>query len=176
MGNSQYTRGRIALSTISLIMIVAFATWLSWRERRSLDLRFPQSPFLSKGVPGGYDASVLPKLSASAPISDAFEIEGAYDDSALKAKCDEVVWQEGLYFDCSNNSGGLGNMRSFILTCLRYAIEAGASIIMPTIRQRHEVNLAELFTAHRPFSYMFDQDFFVTALGAACPKLKIAKE
>lgn len=135
-----------------------------------------------------YSTSPLDLLTQNAQIPDRllavpshnlsvdhelFEIEGPYDGGPLREKCDEIVWQPGLYFDCSQNSGGIGNMRAFMLTCIRYAMESGASLVMPTIRKRDEKHRSDLFTDRRPFSYMFDQDHFTEAMEEYCPQMKL---
>lgn len=39
--------------------------------------------------------------------------------------CESTTWKEGLVFNCTQVNGGFGNIRSNILNCLRYAIDAG---------------------------------------------------
>lgn len=94
----------------------------------------------------------------------------------LARVCSETdTWTPGLVFMCDNNSGGIGNIRNFILTCLRYAIDAGATgLVMPTIQTRNEENLADLFKApKRPFSYFFDEAHFRQSLRSACPRIAV---
>lgn len=84
-------------------------------------------------------------------------------------------WTPGLIFICDNNSGGIGNIRNFILTCLRYAIEAGATgVALPTIQSRSAAKLADLFVGEKlPFSYFFDEAHFRRGLAEACPYITI---
>lgn len=93
----------------------------------------------------------------------------------LARLCTEKPTVPNLVFICDNNSGGIGNIRNFILTCLRYAIEAGADgIILPTIQTRHESKLNDLFRGKRAqFGDFFDEGWFRSGLGEACPGLKI---
>ncbi|KAI8635461.1 hypothetical protein F5Y19DRAFT_461086 [Xylariaceae sp. FL1651] len=80
----------------------------------------------------------------------------------------------GLVFLCDNNSGGPGNIRNYILTCLRYAIEAGATgLQVPRIRTRSAGDKANLFKEYRPLGYMFSERHFRDALGAACPHISL---
>ncbi|KAI0430228.1 hypothetical protein F5Y09DRAFT_331227 [Xylaria sp. FL1042] len=80
----------------------------------------------------------------------------------------------GLVFLCDNNSGGPGNIRNYILTCLRYAIEAGATgLQIPQIRTRSTSDKADLFKEHQPFSYMFSETHFRSAMGEACPHITL---
>jgi hypothetical protein len=79
-----------------------------------------------------------------------------------------------LVFVCDNNSGGIGNIRNFILTCLRYAIDAGAGgLVMPQIRTRSVDNLADLMRDYRDFDYFFDEKHFRTSLQTHCPQITI---
>ena len=88
-----------------------------------------------------------------------------------EAEPDQV---EGLVFVCDNNSGGVGNIRNYIQTCLRYALEAGATgITIPRIRRRDTDDLANLWTDYRPFSYMFDEHHFRNAWAAHCPHVRV---
>lgn len=84
-------------------------------------------------------------------------------------------WTPGLVFICDNNSGGIGNIRNFILTCLRYAIEAGATgLALPTIQSRSPERLADLFVGEQlPFSYFFDEAHFRRGLAEACPQITV---
>ncbi|KAK3313660.1 hypothetical protein B0H66DRAFT_357738 [Apodospora peruviana] len=92
----------------------------------------------------------------------------------LARVCNEARWSPGIVFVCDNNSGGVGNIRNYILTCLRYAIEAGATgLVMPQIRTRAPDNLSSIMQAHQPFAYFFDEDHFRQSLGAACPQISI---
>lgn len=84
-------------------------------------------------------------------------------------------WTPGLVFVCDNNSGGIGNIRNFILTCLRYAIEAGATgLALPTIQSRSVEKLADLFVGDQlPFAYFFDEAHFRRGLAEACPQMTV---
>jgi hypothetical protein len=92
----------------------------------------------------------------------------------LKRVCDEATWVEGLVYICDNNSGGIGNIRNYIQTCIRYALEAGATgLTIPRVRKRSEKDLADLFTEYLPFSYMFDEQRFREAFETSCPQITI---
>lgn len=94
----------------------------------------------------------------------------------LARLCAETTtWTPGLIFVCDNNSGGVGNIRNFILTCVRYAIEAGATgITVPTIQTRSQGALADLFTGRRlPLSHFFDETHFRAGIQDACPQISL---
>ncbi|KAI5927845.1 hypothetical protein F4810DRAFT_706581 [Camillea tinctor] len=81
---------------------------------------------------------------------------------------------QNLTFLCDSNSGGPGNIRNYILTCVRYALSAGArSLVLPSIRARSPSNPSDLFHGRQPFAYLFDSGHFASALGAACPGLRV---
>ncbi|CAN8098002.1 unnamed protein product [Discula destructiva] len=93
----------------------------------------------------------------------------------LKRVCaEQTAWVEGLVFVCDNNFGGIGNMRIFILTCIRYAIDAGATgLTMPRIRKRGE-DIGSLFENDiRPFDYLFDAEHFRGAMAQSCPQITL---
>lgn len=92
----------------------------------------------------------------------------------LARVCQETSWTSGLVFVCDNNSGGIGNIRNFILTCVRYAIEAGATgLVMPQIRTRSVENLSALMKEYREFDYFFNEDHFRAGLTTHCPEITI---
>ncbi|KAI6714792.1 hypothetical protein JHW43_002635 [Diplocarpon mali] len=106
---------------------------------------------------------------------DDYDFNGPYIGWPLARVCNETQWQSGFVFVCDNNSGGIGNIRNFILTCIRYAIEAGASgIILPKIQRRSEEDLANIHTTgFQPFDYFFDEEHFRNSMGAVCPQMTI---
>ncbi|KAI1090666.1 hypothetical protein F5B19DRAFT_462375 [Rostrohypoxylon terebratum] len=92
----------------------------------------------------------------------------------LRRVCAESTYVPGLVFVCDNNSGGPGNIRNYILTCIRYAIDAGATgLVLPRIRARSVSNLDNLFRESRPFGYMFDEAHFRAAIEGACPRITV---
>ncbi|KAK2628947.1 hypothetical protein QTJ16_002050 [Diplocarpon rosae] len=119
-----------------------------------------------------------PPISPPTLSLEDYDFDGPYIGWPLARVCNETKWQPGFVFVCDNNSGGIGNIRNFILTCVRYAIDAGASgIIMPRIQRRSEDDLADLFTTSlQPFSYFFDDAHFRDAIGAFCPQMKIYED
>ncbi|KAI1384948.1 uncharacterized protein F4822DRAFT_378407 [Hypoxylon trugodes] len=92
----------------------------------------------------------------------------------LRRVCAETTYIPGLTFICDNNSGGPGNIRNYILTCLRYALDGGATaLVLPRIRSRSPSDPANLFREYQPFSYMFDESHFRNAIADSCPRLTI---
>lgn len=118
---------------------------------------------------------VPPPESASSINLHDYDFYGEYVGWPLGRVCNESVLTPGLNYVCDNNSGGVGNIRNFLLTCIRYAIEAGATgLIMPRIQRRSKENLGALFTASfQPFDYFFDDKHFRKVMGEFCPQLVI---
>ncbi|KAG0647272.1 hypothetical protein D0Z07_7242 [Hyphodiscus hymeniophilus] len=104
-----------------------------------------------------------------------YDFDGEYVGWPLQRVCEESTWTPGLTFVCDNNSGGIGNIRNFILTCVRYAIEAGATqLVLPRIQRRSEEDLANIFEGvFQEFSYFFDEEHFRNSLGTFCPQMTI---
>lgn len=127
--------------------------------------------------------SMVPALAGPPPPQRLGQEDAAADLSHARAPfiswplrrvCAETTYVPGLAFVCDSNSGGPGNIRNYILTCVRYAIDAGAtSLVLPTIRARSPDDPANLFRERRPFSYMFDERHFRTSMAEACPRLAL---
>lgn len=124
-------------------------------------------------LPGSYDPAST-DLATVNPVIEPFEIEGPHEIWPLQRVCNETVFTPGLIFICDNNSGGIGNMRNFILTCIRYGIAAGASgFTIPHLQKRDGENLGHLFTGSQPFSYFFDEEYFRNSMDKACPQIRL---
>ncbi|KAH8204377.1 hypothetical protein TruAng_001428 [Truncatella angustata] len=92
----------------------------------------------------------------------------------LARVCAEATFVPGLVFICDNNSGGPGNIRNYILTCLRYAIEAGStSLVLPRIRSRSVTDLSNIHVGYQGFGYMFDAAHFRRGLASGCPQIDV---
>ncbi|KAI1147515.1 hypothetical protein F4825DRAFT_147176 [Nemania diffusa] len=116
--------------------------------------------------------------SDNTPPGDLSSARAPFVSWPLQRLCTEQVDSgslvPGLVFLCDNNSGGPGNIRNYILTCLRYAIDAGATgLQVPRIRTRAARDRADLFREHRPLGYMFSEPHFRAALAASCPHIAL---
>lgn len=96
--------------------------------------------------------------------------------------CSETQWTEGLsiwcHSACGNNRrsmcGGLTNARSRLQTCVRWAIDAGASeLVVPHVVGRLADNQVDAFGDLMCADEWFDMRRLDAALGANCPRLKI---
>ncbi|KAK4120304.1 hypothetical protein N657DRAFT_649372 [Parathielavia appendiculata] len=151
-------RPRGVLLTICVIFLTTI--WLCWLPKMSLY------------VGGAPNQNRPPTARQSIDLSRA---DSPFIGWPLERVCRErTSWTPGIVFVCDNNSGGIGNIRNYILTCFRYAIEAGAAgIVLPQIRTRSEKDLSNLMLGHRGFDYFFDETHFRQSLRAACPEFTL---
>lgn len=151
-------RPRGVLLTVGLISLATI--WLS---------RLPKMCLYGDGA---FDAKLGPSVRQTVDLSKA---DAPFISWPLARVCKEsTTWTPGVVFVCDNNSGGIGNIRNYILTCFRYAIEAGAAgIVLPQIRTRSEKDLADIMLAYEGFDYFFDEDHFRQSLQAACPQITL---
>lgn len=93
---------------------------------------------------------------------------------AINAVCNRAGWNESLIFTCNESYGGVGNIRNSILHCIRYAIQAGASLVLPRIVLRSPTDIGTIETGQTgDFTYMFDRPHFLESMQLYCPQLKI---
>ncbi|KAH8657142.1 hypothetical protein BGZ60DRAFT_384105 [Tricladium varicosporioides] len=107
---------------------------------------------------------------------------------AIKDVCARTEWNSSLIFTCDNNHGGVGHVRNSILNCVRFAMSAGASLVLPNIALR-EMEAHDIMEAdeaehngkrHGPgrkgIDYMFDKEHFMASLLYSCPQMEIIPE
>ena len=69
----------------------------------------------------------------------------------------------------------LGNLKQILLSCIRYAMDAGAGLIIPTISRRSDGDLSSLRNGTVDMDHIFDQERFVSRMKLACPQMKLYK-
>ena len=123
---------------------------------------------------GQVDSSPFQSPPTRQPV-DLSKADSPFIGWPLQRVCEETTtWTTGLVFVCDNNSGGIGNIRNYILTCVRYAIEAGArGLVLPRISTRSEKDLSNLQLGSQGFDYFFDEDHFRQSLRSACPQFML---
>jgi hypothetical protein len=77
-----------------------------------------------------YRVAVSGKKAAFVEAVLDTEIDGPIDNGALVELCKRKVWTPGLIFNCEAPQGGVGNVRNVFLNCIRYAIEAGGTLLL----------------------------------------------
>jgi len=106
-------------------------------------------------------------------IVDAFNFP-AIESESVKSICGETTWNESLVFTCNGPIGGVGNVRNSVLNCVRYAISAGASLVLPTIVLRNASDISHIRTGmNTDFSHIFDTKHFLDSIRLSCSSLKI---
>lgn len=116
--------------------------------------------------------------------NDAFDFP-LLDSWELREICGTTDWNSSLVFTCDNNHGGIGHVRNSILNCVRYAIGAGGSLVLPSIALRDMDEMdprperVEVQPRHGPgrkgMEYMFDKNHFVDSLRKSCPELVLIR-
>jgi len=95
--------------------------------------------------------------------------------------CNETKWTNGLWLHyhsrCGINNtsvcGGLNNARNRIQTRLRLAMDAGASLILPSATTRDEKNLVATDDKAVWPDMFWDIKYLQTSLPKQCPQLQI---
>ncbi len=114
-----------------------------------------------------------PTSSLSTSPKDVFDVS-PLNSHEIKAVCAGTEWQDDAIFTCDNSVGGIGNIRNSILICTRFAIAAGAAMVMPKIIVRSQQDIAKIRTGEKTtMDYMFDTQHYVTSLRNSCPQLKL---
>lgn len=114
-----------------------------------------------------------PFSEPTAEVLDVFDFP-TLDSESVKSICGDTQWNESVVFTCDNSVGGIGNLRNSILNCVRYAISAGASLVIPSIVLRNTSDISQIRTGVRTdLSYMFDTQHFLDSIRLSCPPLQI---
>ncbi|KFX87739.1 hypothetical protein O988_09308 [Pseudogymnoascus sp. VKM F-3808] len=128
---------------------------------------FPEEIALEKGV------DINQKEQFVQAILDN-EIDGNFDPKAFRKVCSSKKWNEQLIFVCGAPQGGLGNIRNVFLTCVRYAIEAGAAFVVPEFIPRDTEDISLLNSQKLvPFTHFFNQTQFIHNMREGCPEMKM---
>jgi hypothetical protein len=114
-----------------------------------------------------------PQYGQSSPVPDAFDLAPINSES-IKSVCGDTRWNESLVFTCDESVGGIGNIRNSILNCVRYAISAGAGLVVPSIVLRNSSDISYIRTGVKTdMSFMFDTQHFIESLRLSCPSMPI---
>lgn len=98
-----------------------------------------------------------------------------YSPSPLSKYCNMTEWHPNLVFNLANANGGVGNVRGNILDFVFFAIEAGASIILPGMASRSQEDLSNVWADRASFDALFDEEWFLQTMKEACPRMEIYK-
>ncbi|KAG4416280.1 hypothetical protein IFR04_010561 [Cadophora malorum] len=144
--------------------------WLAMDE----DRRLPKTIAWAIGKP------------VSTPENDVFD-HPLLDSWELREICSSTEWNSSLILTCDDNRGGVGHVRNSILNCVRFAIGAGAGLVLPNIPLRDVEEMTagaadtgdDIERRHGPgrqgMDYMFDKNHFVDSLRKSCPELVLVR-
>lgn len=148
----------------SLAIFVLVAIWL-W-------VAFDRPYSIPSHVAWSTDAN-QPLVDQDAEVQSIFDFPPVNAES-IKSICADTQWNQSVVFTCDKSVGGIGNIRNSILNCVRYAISAGASLVMPSIILRNASDISHIRTGvTTDFSYMFDTQHFLDSMQLSCPELRI---
>lgn len=103
---------------------------------------------------------------------DLFSIPPVNEES-IKSVCRATQWNESLVFTCNESFGGIGNIRNSVLGCVRFAMQAGAALVLPQILRRDD-DITNYKTQNgTDFGYMFDTQHFYKSIQQSCPEMTI---
>ncbi|KAM4066589.1 GDP-fucose protein o-fucosyltransferase domain-containing protein [Hirsutella rhossiliensis] len=131
-------------------------------------------PEIAKAIPS---PEPKPSLHEKEGFIDKFmnsSITGSYGWEDLQALCSggDRPWNPNIIFECPTQTGGIGNIRQATLQCLRYAIGARGSFVIPRLARRNDKDVSDFRTADIvPFDYMFDLALFQHTIRSHCPQL-----
>ncbi|KAK7706897.1 hypothetical protein SLS63_013841 [Diaporthe eres] len=98
------------------------------------------------------------------------------DYSPIKEICTRKPdnFRPGLLFTCEGQHGGIGMLRNQILKCVRYAINGGGALVVPSIALRNPSDLTDIETTNEvPLDYLLERETFIKHLSAGCPGMHI---
>jgi hypothetical protein len=120
------------------------------------------------------NSNLKPKQpSLNIPLIDDPKISHIPQVFSLRNLCDATVWQPKLYLNCTNLAGGTFNVRNSIITCLRWAIDAGMTVLMPRIATRGRDSATHWYDSWENMTYLFDDHHMIQTLQEECPQLVI---
>lgn len=134
------------------------------------------------GQPTNHHPTEPPAAAAATASSPTFirdwlaaHIIDPFNPSAITTYCNQTLWRPHLVFNLADANGGIGNIRGNILDFLFYALEAGASIMLPSMATRSPADLSNVWASRGEFELFFDEDWFLRALERACPQMAVYK-
>lgn len=152
-------------STAAIVLLIIWL-WVAFGRPNSLSNHIPWRT-------GGTSTS-------NAPVVE-LEIHNAFDASplesqAIKNMCSGTQWNNTLLFTCTHAAGNAAQVRTSILMCVRYAMIAGADLILPRILNpdgRHQAGVTLLDLDRQDFDFMFDTDHFLASMRHSCPEMHV---
>ncbi|PVH75284.1 hypothetical protein DL98DRAFT_427754 [Cadophora sp. DSE1049] len=105
--------------------------------------------------------------------SDVFDYPPLHAPS-IKKLCADTQWNASVVFTCQEPIGSFAEVRNSLLGCVRLAMAAGGSLVVPRIVVREGYG-DMLVSNSTDLGYMFDAEHFVASMGLSCPQMRIYK-
>lgn len=119
-----------------------------------------------------YRAKRPPSLDFVGDWLDVHLVE-PFNPSDISAYCNTSEWRPNLVFRLDKVNGSIGDIRGNLVDFLFFAIEAGASIVLPDLSFRNQkVDSDEEFDPVL-FDSLFDGEWLLKAMSEACPQVAI---
>ncbi|KAK4565569.1 hypothetical protein LTR86_004186 [Recurvomyces mirabilis] len=97
-----------------------------------------------------------------------------FDPSPIAAYCKRSTWRSDLVFTLEGGPrGDVAELRSSVLDFILYAIEAGASIVLPYAEERAGFNEEGKAVELPDFGMLFDRTWFLEGIRQACPQMTV---
>jgi hypothetical protein len=157
-------------ATLAVVTLSIFWLWIAFDRPYDISSNISWNP---------YSGAIKPVYATTSnstdPTEDVFDFP-VLESEFLKEVCYETHWNKSLIFTCDESVGGIGSIRSSVLHCVRYAIAAGASLVLPSIVLRNSSDISNIRTGDRAdFEYMFDLPYFLHSIRLSCPGLNIVE-
>lgn len=113
---------------------------------------------------------VLPTLSPVVDFDQGIKLEG----SGIADVCAQTRWNVDRILWCDDISvnDGFGDVRNAVLHCLRYSIEAGAHLLLPSLRAK-KVSSEDQLESRVGLDYFFDLPAFKRGMKQHCPQMTV---
>lgn len=177
-------RRNVLLTSTFVVLLILFA--LASRNlgfATSSALHLTASRPVSHGTKPG-PPNELP-VEALEYFHQAFSLEKPtpYDFPAIARVCERTQWPEKeediVYLKCGSMSAGLTSIMSQLKTCFKMALDAGSSLVLPSMPLRDSNDLQNFNflngEAYHDYGEWFDAEHFIENLGRACPQMKIVR-
>ncbi|KAF6827325.1 hypothetical protein CMUS01_09068 [Colletotrichum musicola] len=120
-------------------------------------------------------------LLFSEPNEDEFvrlaadvEFPAPIDYDPIREICARTEFRPGLVFSCEKQHGGIGMVRNQILKCVRYAINGGGALVIPSMALRNASDISDIETDNEvPLDYLLDREAFRKHLTRGCPGMQV---
>lgn len=154
-------------ASIAAVVLVVVWLWVAFDRPYSFPKHVPWSI---------YGNTPLEEEGKTGKIIDTFS-DPMVVSQAIKNMCEGTQWNDKeLVVQCDNGEGNVANVRTHILTCVRYAIKAGATLVLPRFINPNGIHEAGAVVAdwnRQQFDWMFDTDHFLKSMQASCPEMGI---